>query len=97
MAHVLDVGRVVRQDCNVTNGGNGMMRTYYRKAWEVVGWTYDADVHCLDCAGERFGVALRDESNPPTDSEGNDVHPVFLSDIDGLTLLQCADCETFID
>jgi hypothetical protein len=37
------------------------------KAWDVVGYTYDAAIHCIECAQKRF-------ANPAEaiDSEGND-------------------------
>jgi hypothetical protein len=25
------------------------------KAWTIIGWAYDADMHCNACARERFG------------------------------------------
>ncbi len=61
------------------------------KAWDIVGWTYEADMHCPDCAYERFGKALDDDENPPEDSEGNEVHPVFVSDCAEETE-HCGDC-----
>jgi hypothetical protein len=48
----------------------------------VVGYTYEADVHCVGCAFDRFGDMLdRDEA---ADSEGNRPHPVFSIDEDFL-------------
>jgi hypothetical protein len=54
----------------------------------IVGYTYEADVHCTDCALKAF----RDlESRGAIDSEGNQVQPVF--DItEGSELSHCADC-----
>ena len=46
------------------------MRTYYRKAWEIVGYTYHADIYCAPCG----------ETLPDTDPEGNNKSPVFVSD-----------------
>jgi hypothetical protein len=56
-----------------------MYNQYARKAWEIVGWTYDADVHCNACTQKRFSVYALSESFA-TDSEGNMVHPIFASD-----------------
>lgn len=47
-----------------------------RKAWEVVGYTADADVWCCLCAYRFYGKAEGRE-----DSEGNPVHPIFSSDV----------------
>ncbi len=43
-------------------------------------WTYDADVHCPECAGQRFGDYVTEELwglDAPQDSEGNEIHPVY--------------------
>ena len=69
---------------------------YLMKAWKVVAYTYDADVHCVECAGDRFyvirsGQVERDEVDLPEDSEGNEVHPVFASQVEGS--MMCGDCE----
>jgi hypothetical protein len=40
--------------------------------------TFEADIHCADCARERFGDSL--DSDTATDTEGNAPHPVFESD-----------------
>jgi hypothetical protein len=60
----------------------------YRKTYEVVGYAYEAGLHCLDCSRARFGNAIDDDSNPPTDNEGNPVSPVFL---DNVTSADCCD------
>jgi hypothetical protein len=64
----------------------------YRKAWTVVAWTYDADVHCWDCTESRFpaGFDWSDPSETVTDSEGNVPCPVFASDYEGGDV--CGDC-----
>jgi hypothetical protein len=46
------------------------MKTYYQKAWDIVGYTYHASAYCVDC-GEKL---------PEIDPEGNDKHPIFASD-----------------
>lgn len=58
------------------------MHTYTRRAWDVVAWAYDADVHCPDCAEKRFNGDFdwTDEGSLVRDSEGNVPHPVFASD-----------------
>jgi len=60
-------------------------------SFDILGWAYDADIHCDDCARERFGSALDDDQNPPEDSEGNPVHPVFAGD-EGSEDEHCGDC-----
>lgn len=60
-------------------------------AFDIVGWSFDADLHCTACARTRFGKALFDEENPPEDREGNEVHPIFASDFDGDSE-NCGDC-----
>lgn len=80
----------------------------YRKTYEVVGYTYDADFHCPDCTrdamrsgrlqtglviGERDYKPSADENGIPEDlidSEGNEIHPVFLGDCQGDEI--CGDC-----
>ena len=49
---------------------------------DIMGWTYDADVHCRDCARDTYGAKLDDDLNPPTDSVGDPVHPIFAIDED---------------
>lgn len=57
------------------------MRTYYRKAWDIVGYTFHADIYCKECG----------ETLPDIDPEGNDRHPVFVSD-ELPTTYCCAHC-----
>jgi hypothetical protein len=51
----------------------------------IAAWTYEAAVHCPDCAFARFGAALETEDpwgdSYPTDIEGNPPWPVFGYDI----------------
>lgn len=49
------------------------------KAWDIVGFTGDAEYWCIGCAGVRYG---RDDEGiiDAHDSEGNVVFPVFASD-----------------
>lgn len=65
----------------------------YRKSFDIVAYAYDGDIHCEECAYQRFGNALYDDVHPPTDSEGNEVHPVFLDEVEeeGLDCGECGD------
>jgi hypothetical protein len=45
----------------------------------VVAYTYEADIHCLTCAGKRFEENEHCEL-VGTDNEGNPIHPVFNTD-----------------
>lgn len=49
------------------------------KHWDVIGYAYEAAFHCEDCTRDRFPEA-DDEFSNVTDSEGNDIHPVFAGD-----------------
>jgi hypothetical protein len=70
---------------------------------DVLGYIYDADIHCDDCATARFGV---DSSGYiyGVDSEGNDVGVQFdddswvdLDDDERQQMLGCGDCGTILD
>ncbi|HZD70335.1 MAG TPA: hypothetical protein VFA45_15980 [Actinomycetes bacterium] len=54
----------------------------------VIGFTYDASVHCVDCTYYRFDGS---EDRGATDTEGNEVHPIFETDEDSF-LEHCDDC-----
>ena len=58
-----------------------MTTRYYRKAWEIVGYTFHADCYCKTC-GDKL---------PEVDPEGNDKHPIFVSD-ELPDYWYCADC-----
>jgi hypothetical protein len=45
------------------------------KAWSIIGYAYNADYHCVDCA-KAAGMT----KDGATDSEGSEVHPIFASD-----------------
>ena len=49
----------------------------FRKSFEVVGYAYDASIHCLNCARARFGGQI----DSAVDSEGNPVTPVFVDSV----------------
>lgn len=69
----------------------------------IIAYTYDADVHCPDCANHHAVIGML-ERQPPlqlntdehglaydlVDREGNHVHPVFSTDEHGFT--HCGDC-----
>jgi hypothetical protein len=65
------------------------MERIYRKTYEVVGYTYEADLHCIDCATGRFGESLNSR-RLPIDREGNEIHPVFLDQVTDTDA--CGDC-----
>jgi hypothetical protein len=70
----------------------------------IVAYTYDADYHCVECAGNEH--ADDDAADDTTDangipydaedSEGNNVHPVFAGQMDGDTVERCTDCGTIV-
>ena len=61
------------------------------KNWEVIAYTYEASIHCTNCAHDRF------PTGEGTDREGNDIHPVFAGDEFGPNeLVTCDDCGTEI-
>lgn len=45
------------------------------KSYDIVGYTYDADMHCEACALARFPELAIGET--ATDSEENQTHPIF--------------------
>lgn len=61
-------------------------------AWSIIGWAYDADIHCNACARKRFGDDVETADPAPEDSEGNEIHPVFASDEIDPTGEYCGDC-----
>jgi hypothetical protein len=75
---------------------------------QVIGYTYEADYHCIECATKAFGFKL---TNPERvghaiDSEGNEVVPVFDTDEwyanyiyagETYATLNCCDCAAELD
>jgi hypothetical protein len=61
---------------------------------KVIGYTYEADHHCAECAIMRFSAELLDEYSHVEfyDSEGNPVHALFEHEVHGLEY--CGDCGT---
>lgn len=63
------------------------------KSFDIIGWAYDAALHCDGCTRARFGSrAVDDDRNPPTDSEGNEIHPLFAGDEHDPAGESCDDC-----
>ena len=51
-------------------------------ATDIVGYSYDAAVHCVSCTKGRF-PAIDDPDTLPSDTldgEGNEVHPIFYGE-----------------
>lgn len=75
----------------------------------IVGYTYDAAVHCPKCAREYVSKNtpewhteddiqdILDGNASFQDGEGNEIHPVFDTDEAGDTPEHCDDCHAFID
>lgn len=76
-----------------------------------IAYTYEADVHCPDCARQRFPASYTSESDlhgvkiDATDNEGNPIHavmpydelPTDLRDEDGgQRTYNCGDCHEVI-
>ena len=47
------------------------------KSYDVIGYTFEADVHCVACTIDRFGGLPEFGA---VDSEGNEPHPVFADE-----------------
>lgn len=45
------------------------------KAYDVVGWTYNAAIHCPKCAQD-----AKMDRDGAEDREGNEPHPIFAGD-----------------
>lgn len=59
------------------------------KAWDVIGYAYEADIHCVSCTKKRFPNV--EDNDRLEDSEGNPIHPIFASD-EGSDSEVCGDC-----
>ena len=79
--------------------------------YDIVGYTYEADYHCVDCAAKRFNAEVDMTAKDKdingilfdqTDNEGNVVFPVFADaegyiDEDGRdTGASCGDCFEYV-
>lgn len=66
--------------------------------FNILGFTYEADIHCEYCTSQRFGPACQG-----TDNEGNEVNPIFTDDewwepsVTGRQVLMCSDCGEELD
>lgn len=65
----------------------------FRKSFEVVGYTYGADMHCLVCASHAFGPVVFELWWPGEDVV--DVSPIFLDQTDGTEV--CGSCLGVLD
>ena len=72
----------------------------------VIAYTYEADVHCIDCTRKRFYYSTWKQL--PLDSDGNDIHALFSTDEwveydpshlaeNPTQYLACGDCHEVID
>lgn len=59
---------------------------------EVVGYAYEADLHCETCTRKRFPEA-DEEFSDVEDSEGNPIHPMFAGDEHDPSGEYCGDCQ----
>ncbi|GIV04064.1 MAG: hypothetical protein KatS3mg015_2894 [Fimbriimonadales bacterium] len=65
----------------------------------ILGWTYEADVHCDACTMARFGGRLPTDND--ADREGNVPWPIFAIDewfnVGHSDVLACGDCGEILD
>lgn len=47
------------------------------KAFDILGFSFEADLHCVECSIARFGEAGLEADSEVTDSEGNTPKPIF--------------------
>ena len=66
-----------------------MERIPYHRTYEIIGWAFEADLHCDDCTVSSLGGDPHKDSEL-IDREGNHLHPIFLGDVQGE--LHCGDC-----
>jgi len=62
-------------------------------AADVIGYAYEADLHCIACTVARFGHEPTEEDE---DSEGNPIHPLFAGDEYQAEGEYCGDCHAEI-
>ena len=63
----------------------------------IIAFTYDADIHCIDCTVKDFKEIMRsDREDFYKDSEGNSIHPVFSYDECVEQDWSCGDCRVLI-
>ena len=75
---------------------------------KIIGYAYEADLHCVNCAVKRFSVTEPHKINmameldcngisiDQPDNEGNPVHPIFSTD-EQLEIPHCGDCHQVIE
>lgn len=78
---------------------------------KIIGYTYEADCHCVGCTRQRADSGGFRKSHPDsradivdehgvaltsTDSEGNPIHPMFSTD-EQLEPQYCGDCRERIE
>lgn len=68
------------------------------KGTDIIGYAYEADLHCPECAEKRFGVDPGKiwVRKGAVDREGNQVHPIFVSDEHDPEGEYCGDCRAEI-
>lgn len=52
----------------------------------IIGYTYNADCHCVDCANQYFDNVIG-----VVDSEGNPIHPIFDHFEHNIVCAQCGE------
>ncbi len=58
-------------------------------SFDVVGYTFEADMYCVSCTQKRFGRGY----DTAIDREGNEVHPIFAgSEVEGPEDECCGAC-----
>jgi hypothetical protein len=61
-------------------------------SFTIIGYAYEADVHCDPCAAARFGRCQCDQQDVHgEDSDGSEITPIFAGD-EGVEELSCGDC-----
>lgn len=65
---------------------------------EIIGFAYEADLHCVDCAMDRFGsdITVDIANGWPKDNDGNGIHPIFYREEHDPAGEYCGDCKAEI-
>ena len=58
----------------------------------ILAFSYEADMHCIYCARERFGEDVMHTSDGMQDNEGNPPHPVFSHESQEEDKFRCGTC-----
>ena len=67
------------------------------KAYTIVGWAYEADFHCCECAEKRFPLYRVSDSGRELegfDNEENEITPFFHGEIPPDE--RCGDCGQYL-